>query len=82
MKNTAMDKTVFKAIRTGTFGVTQGELAELLGCSVSAVRQWEQGTRSISGPVRILMRICEVNPALIEDLRHQAGQRDSVDVIE
>ena len=49
----------FKAIRERA-GLTQSGLAALLRCSDQrTIRHWEKGTRTISGPVSILMELLD-----------------------
>jgi DNA-binding transcriptional regulator YiaG len=40
-----------------TSGVTQLELAKLVGVSLSCVRSWEQGQRNCPGPMWRLIKI-------------------------
>jgi DNA-binding transcriptional regulator YiaG len=40
-----------------TSGMTQLELAELVGVSLSCVRSWEQGQRNCPGPMWRLIKI-------------------------
>lgn len=52
----------FRAIRKNA-GLSQGSLARLLGLGRDggrAVRRWEGGERSISGPVTICMRALDL----------------------
>lgn len=52
-----MTSTEIKSIRERA-GLTQGQLASLLRLSNSrTVRRYEDGTRSISGPVSIIMEM-------------------------
>jgi DNA-binding transcriptional regulator YiaG len=54
-----MTPETFKAIRAKS-GLTQSRLASALRISDDrAVRRWEQGDRSISGPVSILMEMLD-----------------------
>jgi len=45
-----MDPEELKAIRAA-LGLSQSELARLMGASVKAVQAWEQGVRPIQGTV-------------------------------
>lgn len=51
-----MDAGELKACRA-ELGLTQVALASRLGVSVSAVTHWEQGRRSVPGPVVRLLAI-------------------------
>lgn len=53
------------AIRTG-LGYSQEQFAEYYGFSVGSIRNWEQGRRSPDGPARILLKIIEKNPKIVE----------------
>jgi putative transcriptional regulator len=48
-------------------GLSQKELAELLGVSMRTLQDWEQGRRESSGAVRTLLRIATKNPQAILD---------------
>ena len=51
-------------------GLTQTEMAPLMGMSLSGYRKWEQGERAVSGPAVNLLRIIEKHPeAAIDALR-------------
>ena len=51
-------------------GLTQTEMAPLMGMSLSEYRKWEQGKRTASGPAVNLLRIIEKHPeAAIDALR-------------
>ena len=43
-------------------GMTQTEMAPLMGMSLSGYRKWEQGKRAVSGPAANLLRIIEEHP--------------------
>ena len=54
------------AIRDTT-GLSQAQLAKLLGVSVRTLQDWEQGRRAPSGAARTLLLIAAKNPqALLE----------------
>ncbi len=42
--------------------LTQAQMAVLMGMSVSGYRKWEQGTRRVSGPAEILLRVIAHDP--------------------
>lgn len=46
----------------GQFGLTQAELAELLGCSRPTVERWERSTGPITGPVVLLLELLRKHP--------------------
>lgn len=48
-------------------GLTQAQMAPLMGMSLSGYRKWEQGQRSVSGPALNLLRVIEKNPAAVID---------------
>lgn len=51
-----MDKHELKQIRLHSLRITQKELAERLGVSLSLVRAWECGGREIKKPYETLIR--------------------------
>lgn len=51
-----MDKHELKHIRRSCLGLTQKDLAERLGVSLSLVQAWECGGREIKKPYEILIR--------------------------
>jgi len=46
-------------------GLTQAEMATVLGASLGTVRKWESGERQPSGAARTLVRIMHSNPAIV-----------------
>ena len=46
----------FKRTRTA-LGMSQAQLAKVLGVTVTAVARWERGERPISGPVALAMKL-------------------------
>ncbi len=46
--------------------LTQAQMAPLMGMSLSGYRKWEQGTRGISGPAAILLRVIEKEPEAVK----------------
>lgn len=47
--------------------LTQAQMAPLMGMSLSGYRKWEQGTRRVSGPAAMLLRVIQKEP---EAVRH------------
>lgn len=56
-----LDAVDVKAIRT-RLGLTQDQMAALLGTSVSGFRKWEQGARQPSGAARTLLKVMDREP--------------------
>ena len=48
-------------------GLTQAQMAHLMGMSLSGYRKWEQGARQVSGPALTLLRVIEKNPRAVLD---------------
>jgi len=53
-----------KAIRS-KLGLTQEQMALMLGTSVSGYRKWEQGARQPSGAARALLRVMDKEPQAV-----------------
>jgi putative transcriptional regulator len=53
-----------RAIRTQA-GLTQAQMAPLMGMSLSGYRKWEQGRRRVSGPAASLLRVIEKEPQAV-----------------
>lgn len=53
-----------KAIR-GALGQTQVQFAQMIGVSVSTLRNWEQGRRVPEGPARALLLVASRNPEAV-----------------
>ena len=45
--------------------LTQGQMAPMMGMSVSGYRKWEQGARAISGPAAALLRVIAKEPEAV-----------------
>ena len=45
--------------------LTQAQMAPLMGMSLSGYRKWEQGTRRISGPAAMLLRVIQQEPQAV-----------------
>lgn len=57
-------------------GLTQAEMAPMLGMSVSGYRKWEQGQRRVTGPAALLLKVIEREPEAVRralDLSDRAG---------
>lgn len=46
--------------------LSQAVFADVLDVSVASVRQWEQGTRTPTGPTRVLFKTLEREPHLLD----------------
>ncbi len=46
--------------------LTQAQMAPLMGMSLSGYRKWEQGTRQVSGPAAILLRVIQKEPEAVK----------------
>lgn len=55
-------------------GLSQRELASLIGTGVGTVRKWELGTRRPSGPARTLIAVIKAEPKAV---RRAVGKRAS-----
>jgi putative transcriptional regulator len=49
-------------------GLTQAQFASLLGVSVRALQDWEQGRREPSGAAKTLIRVAELHPQVLRKL--------------
>jgi putative transcriptional regulator len=47
-------------------GLTQAQMAPIMGMSVSGYRKWEQGKRAVSGPAATLLRLIEKEPEAVK----------------
>ena len=45
--------------------LTQAQMAPLMGMSLSGYRKWEQGTRRVSGPATVLLRVIQREPEAV-----------------
>jgi putative transcriptional regulator len=55
-----------QAIRQRT-GLSQPDFAQSIGVSVATLRNWEQRHRTPTGPARVLLRLLERNPRIVEE---------------
>jgi putative transcriptional regulator len=66
-----VEKPDIKAIRS-EIGLTQVQFAALLGISVNALRNWEQGRREPEGPAKVLLLVAAHRPdAILESVKSQ-----------
>jgi putative transcriptional regulator len=56
-----------QAIRKRT-GLSQPDFAKSIGVSVATLRNWEQRHRTPTGPARVLLRLIERNPRIVEEM--------------
>lgn len=47
--------------------LTQRQFAELLNVSIGAVQDWEQGRRSPRGAAKMLLKIAQTHPDILEE---------------
>ena len=52
------------------FGISQEEFAERFGISLRTLQQWEQKRRAPDGPAKLLLRIIEQKPDVVERIVH------------
>lgn len=60
-----------KKIRAA-LGLSQPEFAQMIGVSLSTLRNWEQGRRSPEGPARTLLLVAARNPKAVADALRRA----------
>jgi putative transcriptional regulator len=61
------DHVDVKAIRHG-LKMSQAEFARRFGFSVDSLQNWEQGRRFPDGYARVLLRVIERHPEIVEDV--------------
>ena len=59
-----IDRNEVAAVRIKA-GLTQGEFARVLGASLGTVRKWEMGERKPSGAAATLLRVLDLDPAIV-----------------
>jgi putative transcriptional regulator len=47
-------------------GLTQAQMAPIMGMSLSGYRKWEQGKRAVSGSAATLLRVIEKEPEAVK----------------
>jgi DNA-binding transcriptional regulator YiaG len=63
MKGTARDDLDVRAIRGAR---SQSEFANAIGVPVGTLANWEQGRRKPTGPARVLLRLIERDPDIVQ----------------
>ncbi len=48
-------------------GLSQPDFAKSIGVPVATLRNWEQRHRTPTGPARVLLRLIDRNPRIVED---------------
>lgn len=66
-----------RAIRA-RLNITQEQFARRYGFSLDTLRHWEQGRRQPEGPARILLKIIESKPELVEEVLKEYATEDMV----
>ncbi len=61
-----------KSIREG-LRLSQEEFAKRYEITLSALRNWEQGRRKPEGPARVLLKLIEKKPKVIDKILHGAA---------
>ena len=56
------------------YGLSQPKFADMLGISVSTLRNWEQGRRKPEGAARILLLVAAKYPETILEVVHQSSK--------
>ena len=54
-------------------GMSQSELADLMGVSTRTLQDWEQGRRTPDGPARVLLAMLDRNPRVVEETLGEAA---------
>lgn len=65
-KVTKYSKETVSGIRKST-NKSQTEFADMIGVSVSTLRNWEQGTRKPNKSAEVLLRLVATNPQFVEE---------------
>jgi len=56
-------------------GQSEAEFALMIGVSVAALRNWEQGRRMPDGPALALLQVAAHNPAAVVEALHRPRRR-------
>lgn len=56
------------------YGLSQPKFADMLGISVSTLRNWEQGRRKPEGAARILLLVAAKYPETVLEVVHQSSK--------
>jgi len=67
-------QTEVRALRE-QFGLSQDKFADLVGISVGALRNREQGRRKPEGPARLLLRVASRRPEALLDIGREQPKR-------
>jgi len=54
------------------FKLSQSKFATMLGVSKRTLQNWEQGTRTPTGPARVLLQIAVSHPESVQDVASKA----------
>jgi putative transcriptional regulator len=65
------DRPNVRSIRD-QYGLSQAKFANMLGISVSTLRNWEQGRRKPEGAARVLLRVAAKYPDAVLNVVYQA----------
>ena len=57
-----------KTIRARLGGISQAQLAQRFGCSVGAIRDWEQGRRTPDPSTRAFLKVIANDPVAVEKI--------------
>ncbi len=64
------DRPNVRSIRD-QYGLSQAKFANMLGISVSTLRNWEQGRRKPEGAARVLLRVAAKHPDAVLNVVYQ-----------
>jgi putative transcriptional regulator len=57
------------SLARASVGVSQSELASMLGVSVRTLQDWEQGRRNPTGAAKTLLRVAVAHPEALRELQ-------------
>lgn len=55
-------------------GMSQSEFASLLGISKRTLQGWEQGQREPQGPAKVLIKIADTHPEILQEINKNNTQ--------